>query len=248
MCDQSKDPNDAKKFLYSLNIVENGITKTLIPEGSDYIGGIEFVNVGNEECLLVYKKPSIILVDPLLKGPERQIIQPIKRVIQLYRVGHNKVLYMIRTKNQDERELHQLEVTSNDYKDAVIARLSHLKKYDYICTAGDLLVICSEDLNMVKAISMTNLQVKWQAEAEQPTKVCPGPHGTVLVACPLWMSFLQLSANDGSLLAQFFLGSDVMLGHQMCYQNDILFVSHQDAEVWESKKQCDLKISQYKLG
>ncbi len=246
----SKDRKDAPGIeFYSLHVVENGAVKTVIPEITDGIGGLTFIQIAGREQLLVNRKPHIQLMSPDLQRVERKLVK-LEHFTPLCRSREGKALHVQRTGVEGEWEVRDLEVMPDKCHYTLKATLRLGWEYvDDMCKAGGLLVLCSSEDNSVAGVSHSDWQVKWKVSVKCPGSVCPGTPGSVFVVCsiPLPDTIHQLSLQDGSVLTQIPLGSGVLLPNCVCNHHNILYVAHWDAEVAKTKKQIELKISQYQF-
>ncbi len=233
--------------LYSLHVVENGEVRTVIPETKDVIHGLTFLQIAGREQLLVNHEPHIQLMSPDLNRVERKLLK-LKHNTTLCRSGGNTALYVQLTGVEGEWEVRELEVMSDKCLDTQKAKLSLGWEYMYdMCTAGDLLVLCSYNDNSVAGVSLNDWQVKWKMSVEGPFSVCAGTSGSVFVACPDSNTIHQLSLQDGSALTQLPLVPGVEYPTCVSNHNNILFVAHYDAELWDARGQRDWQISQYQF-
>ncbi len=234
-------------FLCFLHIVENGEVRTVIPETTDVLSGMAFLQIAGREQLLMVREPHILLMLPGLQGVERKLLK-LKHGTSLCRSGEGKALYVQRTGVEGEWEVRELEFIPSKCYNMKKATLSlGWELVRDICTAGGLLVLCSGIYNSVVGVSLSDWQVKWKMSVVEPTNVCPGTPGSVFVACLVPGTIHQLSLQDGSVLTQLPLVPCVVTPHCVCNRNNILYVAHEDAKIWETKKQRDLKISQYRF-
>ncbi len=248
-CKGSQDAQGAR--FGSLHVVENGQVRTVIPETRYSIHGLTFIQIAEREQLLLYRKPHIQLMSPDLKKVERKLLK-LKSDTPLCRSGENKALYVQCTGVEGEVQVRELEVTGGCWRSTChdTQKTTLTLGWEVVsdmCTAGGLLVLCSLSHNSVAGVSQSDGQVKWKVSVEEPESVCPGTPGSVFVACPHSDTIHQLSLQDGSVLTQLPLVPGVVFPDCVCNHNNILYVAHGDAELWETKKQYDLKISQYQF-
>ena len=235
------------QLLWSLHVVENGEVRTVIPDTTDYMKGLTFLQIAGREQLLVYREPNFVLMSSDLHKVERKLHE-LKRRTPLCRSGENKALYLQRTGVRGVREVWELEVTSDTHHDTqkAILRLGWEGVHD-MCTAGGLLVLCSSHDKSVAGVSLSDWQVKWKVSMDWPWSVCPGTPGSVCVPCPDSSTIQQLSLQDGTVLTQLPLVPGVETPWCVRNHNDTLYVAHYDAEVWVTKGQRNMAISQHRF-
>ncbi len=245
-CKGRTDPQGS--VLYSLHVVENGVVRTVIPETTDEMWGLTFLQVAGREQLLVYCEPHVLLMSPGLHRVERKL-RKLRHGTQLCRPGENKAFYVQPTGVEGKWEVRELEVTPDTCHDTQKAILT-LGWEDVLgmCIAGGLLIMCGVDNNdnySVARVSLSDWQVRWKVSVEHAQSVCPGTPGSVFVACPNTNTIQPLSLQDGTVLTQLPLVPGVVRPTCVCNHNDTLYVAHRDAELLNTKKQVDWKISQY---
>lgn len=232
---------------YSLFVLKGDIQKTVISKTSDFVGGITFLQVGDQEHLLIYQKPNIVLLDSNDWANERRLQMIPNRIIHFSKSGPNKVVYLKSTDKRSVKELRELEVTEDSVNDIVIAELNNMKSFSDMCKIGDLLILTSAKIGIIKAVRISDLEVIWKADVSEPWNPCPGTPGSVLVACPTLNAVLQLSLRDGAILTQLPL-QDVAAPFYVYNHNDTFYIAHYDANIYMATKGSKTvpKISQFK--
>ncbi len=241
-----KDTQGTK--LSSLHVVEDEVVRTVIPETTDRIGGLTFLQIAGREQLLMYREPHIQVMSPDLRTVDRRL-RELKGGTPFCRSGENKALYLWRKGVQGELEVRELEVTPDTHHDTQKAILTLEWKGIYdICIAGGFLIIVirdNDDNISVSGVSLSDWHGTWKVSMGNAWRVCPGTLGSVFVSCDRSHTIQQLSLQDGSVLTQLPLVPGVMFPTCVCNHNDTLYVAHWDAELLRTQKQIDWKISQY---
>ncbi len=232
----------------SVHVIENGVMRTVIPQTTDWIWGLTFLQVTGREQLLVNRKPHLQLMSPDLNRVGTEL-REVKRKAALCRSGENKVLYVQQAGVEGKWEVRELKFMPDTYHDTQKATLTlGLRVMIGMGTAGGLLIMYGMDNNdnySVAAVNLSDWQVRWKTSVESAQSVCPGTPGSVLIACPGSDTIQQLSLQDGAVLTQLPLVPGVSFPFCVCVHHDTLYVAHRDAELWNTKDQVDWKISQY---
>ncbi len=251
--------------MYSLHIVKEGKTQTLISDTRTCIGGITFLNVGGREKLLVNHMPNFILIDMKKnKVGQRQLIFTCGAETPLYKVADNKVLYVAVTPGFEIRELAVTPDTCHSkalYRPDVCINLV----YD-ICESDGHLILTglSDHGNLTLGISMNDYQVMWKIPMNWHIGelcVCPGPQGTVFLVSPFLAKIVQVSVRDGTELTKVqFMSENMSDKRELCHaivpsdnqtkvscicnHNETFYVSHTTGRTGE---QIYWKISQLRF-
>ncbi len=230
---------------HTVNLLENGKVRTVIPAGPYVIGGLSFVQVAGKEQLIVSHGHDVILVDPGVKSSgEKRHLATVKLDLDtpLFRSGDNKVLYV-----QPSIKIRQLEVTSEGCNDTLIGELpfqwEHMV-WDLCVTDGILVVTNGKDDQHVVGIGLADMKVKWRTLIKDAQGLCPGPKETVFVCCA---GIKQLSLHDGTVIANLPLATDLRNPRCISYQNGILTVAHVDRNAFETEQLYICNISKYQL-
>ncbi len=247
---------------YSLYIDDHGSWQTVIFEAQDIITGLLFQRIGGRERLLMVDQPNIVMMDEQLTSSERTLIE-LHHDTPLCSAGNDKVLYVQRTdacgweqrgRVPGDWELWELKVTTTS-EACPTTKLGLLQlgwKYvSDMCTAGNLLILCSHKDKGVAAVSFDDWQVKWKVTEVKVLSVCPGTKGTVFAACPDSDPLQQLSLHDGSFVPQDTLkaGSPWSLQN---HDSNLFVVNYIDdkllSDVDPAGQKKHWEVQQYKLN
>ena len=248
--------------MFSLHILKDGKTQTLISDTHTRIDGITFLDVGGREQLLVNQMPNFILVDiEKHKVGQRRLIFTCGAETPLFKKADNKALYVAFSPGFEIREL---EVTPDTCHSKALCRPDICMNLVYdICESDGYLILTglSDHGNVTLGISMNDWHVMWKIPMNWhmgELRVCPGPQGTVFLASPFLAKIVQLSVKDGTELTEVqFMPENMSDKRELCHDivasdkqmkvscihnhNDTFYVSHTTGRTGE---QIDWKISQ----
>ncbi len=239
---------------FSLRKMENGETKTIIPESSEMINDITLIETDGADCpeaLVVVYGEMLTVVGLYNERAERRILKLDNANSFICAHGRNSVVVVTRVIGAHENDTHLLIQTLQITGSKTKLRTCVPTKFDVaglndICVRRDLLFVCCRKNNYVAAIGITDGDLHWKVEVKSPFGICRVKNH-LFVTSYAEHRVVRINAQTGMVNHDLQVESFVQAPTSVYFSDGHLHMAHVDANNLRQKNRRDWCISQYKI-
>ncbi len=239
---------------FSLRKVENGETKTIIPESSEMINDITLIETDGADCpeaLVVVYGEMLTVVGLYNERAERRILKLDNPNSFICAHGRNSVVVVTRVIGAHENDTHLLIQTLQITGSKTKLRTCVPTKFDVaglndICVRRDLLFVCCRKNNYVAAIGITDGDFHWKVKVKSPFGICRVKNH-LFVTSYAEHRVVRINAQTGMVNDDLPVESFVQAPTSVYFSDGHLHMAHVDANNLRQINRKDWCISQYKV-